>query len=144
MNIWDLGYDSYDDYKDSPHWKRLVSIHITHNIHAKCWICGSGHYLLGFIRKLILHHDNYDHMGAEKLNRDVFVICEVCHQSIHFYLVIGRIKLFKVKLSGYLLRQRRLFLKSINCLRSGNIIASGWYILMSVLCRTPMSVRHNR
>lgn len=69
---------NYQDYFNTQHWKNLKRDLITDNKKAKCALCHSK-------KCLIPHHTNYDHLGCERIGRDIQILCFDCHQLIHFW-----------------------------------------------------------
>ena len=67
-----LGFDSYDDYLRSPHWRRKRR----EAGDAAKWRCLCGR------RATQIHHRSYDHLGDEPL-KDLCAVCEHCHKAIH-------------------------------------------------------------
>ena len=121
MFFSDIGFDSYEDYRNGVWWKRLVYTLITGNKKARCFICDRNYSLL-------VHHIDYSNLGREKLNRDVFVVCWNCHRRCHFFLFI-----FKIPLRRKNLIRRVYFLKFKSCIWRRKPFLALWYLLKSVL-----------
>jgi len=71
-----LGYDSYRDYLESPHWLKFKKAY-----YAKkrfCVICTTD-------KQLNLHHVTYHRLGKERQS-DVLPLCRPCHVNVHEYL----------------------------------------------------------
>jgi hypothetical protein len=109
----------YPEYFKTKHWQKLNDTLIDSNRDAKCWICEISYTLL-------LHHERYDNLFHERLNRDVFCLCFTCHTQLHFYrflFVFNR----KTSLSYVSLKRRRLWMKLKYVIRKRNISSSIWY-----------------
>lgn len=125
--IFTPGYytgDNYQFYLKTQHWRNLKELHIYSNPHAKCWICG-------FTDKkdLLLHHERYDNLFHEKLEKDVFILCKDCHTEVHFFKKMFFLKR-KTKLIRRELRYRRLSLKISFCIRNRQYKNLAWYLLV--------------
>lgn len=68
-----MNKDKYQDYLKSAHWKSTRAIKM-YNAGNKCENCGS-------IRRLQVHHKNYDNLYNE-IDNDLKVLCEFCHKEI--------------------------------------------------------------
>jgi hypothetical protein len=64
----------YDQYLQSPHWKRIRIKAIEQSNHL-CSLCKSKD-------NLNVHHNDYSRLG-EELDSDVIVLCKVCHGLFH-------------------------------------------------------------
>lgn len=112
--------EDYKLYFLTPHWVHLKEKLIYSNPNAKCWICEITYNLLP-------HHEKYENLFHERLNRDIFILCFDCHSSLHFY----RFSLFghyKTKLSYLSLKRRRLFLRMCFLLRKHRFALALWYL----------------
>ena len=69
-----IGYDSYEAYLRSPHWKVLRMRVLTRD-RWRCVLCGGK-------RRLHVHHDRYDSLGCEPLET-LKTMCSRCHARIH-------------------------------------------------------------
>lgn len=61
----------YSEYLKTPHWRSIRSWAIE-RAGNHCQVCKSK-------SKLEVHHNNYDHVGAEQPD-DLIVLCDVCHK----------------------------------------------------------------
>lgn len=106
----------YQEYLHTPHWIKLRRKIVL--LVGQCWICRSK-------KHLELHHERYDHLGHEKLTLDVFVVCQHCHQMIHFdkFLFFTR----KIPLDPESLKQRRIGLKIWWCFWHARVLSFAWY-----------------
>lgn len=118
------GFNNYQEYLQSVHWQRLRSKYILRNSSAKCFICQVSNTLL-------LHHENYDNLGHERINKDIRVVCHKCHELIHFFTVLGLFK-FKVPLNKRHLARRLYYLKFKYCIQSHQYWRCPWYLTISI------------
>jgi len=65
----------YDDYLNSPDWKRRRGI-ILRRAGYKCELCGASGVPLD------IHHLTYERRGNEKYT-DLIAICRKCHEAKH-------------------------------------------------------------
>lgn len=112
---------NYPLYFQTEHWLSLNDDYIYSNSDAKCWICQKTYTLL-------LHHEKYENLFNERLFRDVFILCFDCHTQLHFYRFLFFFRR-KTKLNPKSLRKRRLYLKTLYCIRSRKFFPSLWYFL---------------
>ena len=66
---------SYEEYLKSRHWRAVRKAALV-RAGRKCQLCGKNH------RRLDVHHNCYDRLGAE-LDTDVVVLCDYCHTHFH-------------------------------------------------------------
>lgn len=124
MPLWeDIGIESYQEYLDSDHWQNLKKTHIYSNAKVCCFICNhdykqSGSYLL-------IHHINYKSLGSEKplflWFGDFVIVCDKCHEKLHFWNILGIWKV-KIPLIRNLLLRRVYQLRMNYSIRKGKII----------------------
>lgn len=72
-----LGFNSYNEYLNSEHWKNKKLEWKKSNRPKYCVGCKDTNY--------ILHHRSYVRLGDESLN-DFIPLCGVCHNRVHEYL----------------------------------------------------------
>ncbi len=72
-----FSYDkySYQEYLQSPHWKRVRKRALM-SAGYRCENCGTAETILQ------THHNNYENLGCELLN-DLNVFCSDCHSERH-------------------------------------------------------------
>lgn len=70
-----LGYSSYQQYLQSPHWKRVRGRMYQSKCVYKCYCCSK-------LNMLQLHHKSYKSLGKENLNHLIW-LCEKCHKRTH-------------------------------------------------------------
>lgn len=69
---------NYPKYFETEWWKKLKVDLVWKNPKARCFCCGCK------IREWIqLHHIRYDHLFAEKLYKDIYLLCYNCHRRVH-------------------------------------------------------------
>jgi len=68
-----LGFNSYFEYVNSPHWKRTCDIMLKK--FDECYFCKTK-------ENLVVHHKSYEHCPQEK-STELLVICFKCHKKIH-------------------------------------------------------------
>lgn len=73
----DLGFDSYDAYLRSPHWKQFKASYKASGRSMRCAVCNHG--------PIQLHHHTYERIGQERLT-DVTPLCGTHHQAVHDWL----------------------------------------------------------
>lgn len=75
QKLHELGFSSYDEYLQSPHWKDVRVRYWASRMPKSCKGCG---------RKdgLELHHRTYKRLGNEWL-QDLIPFCRNCHQRTH-------------------------------------------------------------
>lgn len=71
--LLELGYDSYDSYLKSSHWRRVKA---NYRLRRE-WVC-----ICGTTLGLQLHHKTYERIGNEHFN-DLVPLCQECHTAIH-------------------------------------------------------------
>ena len=65
----------YQEYRKTPHWQAVRAWALERsNWHCQIWENHGNH--------LEVHHNNYDHLGAER-PEDVVVLCAECHELFH-------------------------------------------------------------
>jgi hypothetical protein len=70
-----LGFDSYDEYLCSPHWRGIrTQYRSAEDRPQNCINCGADRFEL--------HHKTYERLGAEELD-DLIPLCRDCHQLVH-------------------------------------------------------------
>jgi hypothetical protein len=74
LKIEQLGFDSYESYLKSDHWKAFRTKYWNRHKN-KCYCCGS-------TKKCDLHHITYEHLGQER-QKDVKPLCRSCHDKVH-------------------------------------------------------------
>lgn len=121
MTLYELGLSSYSEYLDSSYWRNLTGKYIFNNHSAECFVCRKSYSLL-------LHHVDYEALGEEILNRDVFILCWDCHKKAHWIFLI-----IKIPLSYKNLINRLYILKITFCIRSFDFIKALWYFLKIVI-----------
>jgi hypothetical protein len=72
-----LGFDSYQQYLRSDHWKSVRERYRCSKKPKKCQCCGS--------EKYELHHTTYERLGREWL-KDLMPLCRRHHRAVHKYL----------------------------------------------------------
>ena len=67
-----VGYESYDDYLKSRHWRSFSKLVRRRECHCCC------------MREygLTVHHVTYDRLGRERVD-DVVTLCISCHSAVH-------------------------------------------------------------
>lgn len=73
-----IGYDSYSDYLNSRHWTQLRRLYWESGQPQCCRICESK-------KQLIIHHRRYETLGHENIYKDVVMLCQPCHDKVHFF-----------------------------------------------------------
>jgi len=116
----------YPEYFKTEWWITLKDKLIYTNPKAKCWICEKKYNLL-------IHHENYQRLFHEKLNRDVFILCFQCHEQLHFYRILWVFKM-KTPLQYKKLKRRRLFLRFKYCIQNKYFISSIWHFFRYLFC----------
>lgn len=91
----ELGYQDYDDYLRSPHWRAIKARYRASELPQVC-MCGE--------TEVHLHHKTYERIGAENLT-DLTPLCATCHTLIHVLERRGEIGL---DLAGFESAQRRV------------------------------------
>ncbi len=74
----------YERFLKLPRWKKFRNKAFNY-YGRKCFICGVKKYLL-------VHHINYKRLSIEKLE-DVLILCVNCHNHIHKYAKINKLKI---------------------------------------------------
>lgn len=115
----EIGISEYKQYFNTRHWKRIKNRYIKHNKNAKCYVCNSK-------RNLLLHHVSYQNLGAEELNKDIYIVCYDCHQVIHYLFFFVKIPLVKQTLLS-----RMYYAKAIHLIYKFKIIKGLYYLLKS-------------
>lgn len=70
----ELGFESYDAYLASPHWRSTKASFRASDLPQVC-ICGE-------VDNLDLHHKTYARLGCEHLE-DLILLCRNCHRMVH-------------------------------------------------------------
>jgi len=65
----------YERYLESKHWREDVRPAALERANRRCQLCNTD-------KRLHVHHNNYDRLGAE-LPSDVVVLCNECHWRQH-------------------------------------------------------------
>jgi len=117
MNLSELGFLSYEEYLTSSYWKNIVEKLIDCNPNAECYICGNNY-------SLVLHHVNYESLGEEVFEKDIFILCWKHHKKAHWIFFF-----FKVPLEYKYLYNRLMFLKSIFCIQKRRFVRAIYYSL---------------
>lgn len=86
------GYNSYNDYLKSEHWKDLRARYFKSKLPRTCKICESS--------RVELHHRSYKRLGHERLD-DLIPLCRTHHQALHDW--------FKLKQQGPIGNKDNLF-----------------------------------
>lgn len=73
----ELGFGSYADYLDSPHWLGFRERYRSSGLPMRCKVCG--------LNRIQLHHHTYERLGREEL-ADVTPLCRDHHESVHEWL----------------------------------------------------------
>ncbi len=77
--MWDrlkaLGFEKYDDYLNSPHWKQFRQRYVQAGNNLICVVCGT-------MQRIQLHHVTYERLGCERFS-DVRPLCEPHHHQVH-------------------------------------------------------------
>lgn len=68
------GFETYDEYLQSPHWQHIRRLYAVSGRPRKCFACGEPNYQL--------HHISYVRLGREELD-DVLPLCRNCHYRLH-------------------------------------------------------------
>lgn len=79
-----LGFQSYEKYLQSPHWKQIKWLYRGSNLPQYCLGCNS--------KRFHLHHRSYIRLGQERIG-DLIPLCEDCHKKVHEYQKDHRIEL---------------------------------------------------
>lgn len=74
QRLKELGFDTYDAYLNSEHWKTFRKTYRESSLPQTCRCCGSP--------KVQLHHITYARLGVEELE-DVVPLCARCHMKLH-------------------------------------------------------------
>lgn len=75
----------YKEYLKTDHWRKLRIKYIYKNASACCWVCKKSPTSLEK-SYLVLHHVDYSNLYREYLYRDLFILCNNCHNEVHFIL----------------------------------------------------------
>lgn len=94
LRLQELGFASYAEYLDSPHWRKLRVRFAASDQPQDC-MCGE-------TERLQLHHMTYERVGAEELS-DLMWLCKTCHAMVHVLEERGEIGL---DLAGLVSEQR--------------------------------------
>jgi hypothetical protein len=113
MHFSQLGYDSYDEYIDSPEWREIRDMYYSSGVAYRCRVCHSR-------KSLRLHKRTYYDLTPKffyyllKNNKRLFnkileYLCSRCNTLIHFY--DGRKQKKKVPLDYLFLwdREQRIY-----------------------------------
>src|ERR1035437_26376 len=76
LQLKKLGYDSYNEYLQSDHWKELRVRYYQSKCYKNCLVCKKPPVYPNF------HHRTYKRLGKERLG-DIVLVCRVCHKLIH-------------------------------------------------------------
>lgn len=68
---------NYQTYLDGEHWKNIKDRYWKSKLPKKCRICGGN-------KNLVLHHRTYKHLGKERISIHTHLLCQSCHQKVHF------------------------------------------------------------
>jgi hypothetical protein len=72
-----LGYRSYREYLESPHWADVKAKFYAGRTHRHCDAChGDG--------RVAIHHKTYKRLGRESTG-DLMLLCDRCHKQVHAY-----------------------------------------------------------
>lgn len=72
-----LGFSTYADYLNGPHWQEFRDLYRKSGLPRKCAACSG--------KPIQLHHHTYERLGAELLT-DVTPLCRECHGLVHAIL----------------------------------------------------------
>lgn len=114
-----IGFDNYSDYLDSKHWAHLRRMY---------WESGQSHYcrICESTKKLVIHHRTYETLGYEDIYKDVVMLCQNCHEKIHFFgnqkTPLRRREL--IAREEYLYKKYRTFWARLGRFRLGSLINS--------------------
>ena len=115
-----LGFHDYTTYCKSPYFQRCRDL-----VEGKlCFICETPY-------TIIPHHADYDHLGQERLYRDLYPLCYNDHTQVHFIAIsLFTVTFFtiKVPLTKWFLKQRMLYLRFKYCVQTGKYWLSLWYL----------------
>jgi hypothetical protein len=64
----------YAEYLHSSHWRQTRQRKLD-EVGRRCQLCGATH-------GIEIHHNNYDHLGAERMS-DLIALCSGCHRHFH-------------------------------------------------------------
>lgn len=124
-----MAYIDYHLYLQSPRWAALRSKYITQNPSTRCFICGKRFFLQ-------LHHTDYSQLGKERINHNLFVVCDTCHRKANFLLYF-----LKLPFSKRLLTMRIYYLKSSHCIQNWQILPSVWFAVRFMVAATNLERR---
>ena len=116
-NLRRLGYDSYQKYLASSHWKQTRKAYYADPDTPKVCICGTD-------EGLALHHLTYERLGAER-PEDLHPLCNDCHLTVHR---LARAGLTDIRLQGYMsdLRRSRYARERREALECQGVKAEDW------------------
>lgn len=117
--------ENYPNYFNTPHWHKLKEEFIYSNSGAKCWICEKKNTLLP-------HHEKYDNLFKERINKDIFILCFDCHTQLHFYKIFFFFNR-KTKLNYKSLRKRRFYLRSNYLVHNKRFGLALWYAFRYIM-----------
>lgn len=69
-----LGFQTYDEYLQSEHWKSFKKKYRSSGLPLRCKVCGLG--------PIQLHHVTYERLGKENVT-DVRALCRFHHTEVH-------------------------------------------------------------
>ena len=72
-----LGFNSYDEYLKSDHWKSKKDEYRNSGLPQHCLVCKNKNYAL--------HHRSYVNLGDESLS-DFVPLCKKCHNKVHKWI----------------------------------------------------------
>lgn len=74
----ELGFESYDEYLLSPHWREFKRQYDEAGRSKECKVCGTD-------IEVQLHHTTYKRLGREDMS-DVMPLCHTHHGQVHVWL----------------------------------------------------------
>ena len=77
VNEYDAPFH-YGNYLRSERWKEL-RMEAVARAEGRCQVCGDR-------EDINVHHRSYDRLGKDGEDRDLVVLCHVCHESFHFLI----------------------------------------------------------
>jgi hypothetical protein len=80
----DLGFKTYSDYLNGPHWKEFRRGYRAAGYSMLCVVCGTCY-------RIQLHHVTYQRLGCE-IHEDVRPLCEDHHKEVHACLKAEKLK----------------------------------------------------
>lgn len=70
----DLGFETYDEYLRSPHWRAVRKAYWSGDQPKRCYCCGAAGKQL--------HHPDYACLGKETA-ANLVLVCDACHTELH-------------------------------------------------------------